>query len=320
MSRFLSACTALLLALFFTTAVAQDLPAATDAATDTAAETDISNQDSEMSAEEQAYMAWASEFLDGLNPQRGEIELPIGVATLTVPDEFYYLSPEDSKKVLEDAWGNPPSDLNQGMLFPSGMTPLDMNSWGVTVDYYEEGHIKDDDANAIDYTALLDDMKNDIEDSSPDRVAAGYGEIELIGWAADPYYDQAAKKLHWAKELHFQGEDTNTLNYDIRVLGRKGYLSLSFIAGIEQLPDIQANLDGVLAMADFNAGNQYTDFDPSIDKIAAYGIGGLIAGKVLAKTGFLAAALIFLKKFGVIIVVAIGGLFAKLFKRKKAEA
>ena len=34
-----------------------------------------------------------------------------------------------------------------------------------------------------------------------------------------------------------------------------------------------------------------------MDKIAAYGIGGLVAGKVLAKTGMLAVGLIFLKKF-----------------------
>ena len=39
-----------------------------------------------------------------------------------------------------------------------------------------------------------------------------------------------------------------------------------------------------------------------MDKVAAYGIGGLVAGKVMAKAGLFAAALIFLKKFGVLIV------------------
>ena len=41
----------------------------------------------------------------------------------------------------------------------------------------------------------------------------------------------------------------------------------------------------------------YSEFNPDIDTVAAYGIGGLIAGKVLAKAGVLAAGLVLLKKF-----------------------
>ena len=50
-------------------------------------------------------------------------------------------------------------------------------------------------------------------------------------------------------------------------------------------------------MTDFTTGNRYEDFKPGVDKVAAYGIGGLIAGDVLAKTGMLAVALLALKKF-----------------------
>ena len=52
--------------------------------------------------------------------------------------------------------------------------------------------------------------------------------------------------------------------------------------------------------------------------MAAYGIGGLGGGKVLAKTGFLALGLVFLKKFGVVILGGIAVLFGRLFKRNKA--
>jgi len=111
------------------------------------------------------------------------------------------------------------------------------------------------------------------------------------------------------------------LNYNIRVLGRKGVLVLNFIAGMDQLPEIQSNLNNVLAMADFDDGSRYEDFDPEYDKIAAYGIGGLIAGKVLAKTGLFVVLLAFAKKFGVIILAAGGALAATFFKKKnKAEA
>lgn len=278
-----------------------------------AAETDFSEEDL-------AYFAWANEFLKSLTPQTGEIDLPGGFAKLTVPENFYYLSPSDAKRVLEEAWGNPPQDVpNLGMLFPAEHNPFTSGSWAVEIDFEEEGYVKDDDAEDIDYDELLEQMKKDVAAVNPDRVAAGYDEIELVGWAAPPHYDSETKKLYWAKELHFSSVETNTLNYNIRVLGRKGYLLLNFIADMEQLNEIEGQLDTVLAMSEFKEGSQYRDFDPDIDKVAAYGIGGLIAGKVLLKTGIIASALLFLKKFIVIIVVAIGGFFARLFKRNKTE-
>ena len=56
-----------------------------------------------------------------------------------------------------------------------------------------------------------------------------------------------------------------------------------------------------------------------MDKVAAYGLGALVAGKVLAKTGLIAAAIIFLKKFGVFIVLGLGALVGRLFKKKSAD-
>jgi uncharacterized membrane-anchored protein len=124
--------------------------------------------------------------------------------------------------------------------------------------------------------------------------------------------------LHWAKELKFGDDEINTLNYNIRVLGRQGVLVLNFIAGMDQKELIDSKLDSVLALANFNEGQQYGDFNPDIDKIAAYGIGALVAGKVLAKTGILVAALLFLKKFGVFILVGLGVMFRNLFSKKRA--
>jgi len=81
-------------------------------------------------------------------------------------------------------------------------------------------------------------------------------------------------------------------------------LSMTFVAGTAQLAAINERRDAVLAMAQFSSGKRYEDFDASIDKVAAYGIGALIAGKVAAKAGLLAGGLLLLKKFGVVIVVA----------------
>jgi uncharacterized membrane-anchored protein len=274
-----------------------------------------------MTTEEQEWLVWAKGIWASLNQQTGSIALPGGVATLEVPEDFYYLDPDDAQRILVEVWGNPPGEKSLGMLFPAGSTPFDDQAWGVTIDYEEEGYVEDTDAAEINYDELLEQMQEDTRVASRERLAAGYEEIELIGWAARPFYDEKAHKLHWAKELAFGPQKTRSLNYNIRVLGRKGVLVLNFIAGMDQLPEIQSNLSNVLAMADFDDGSRYEDFDPEYDKIAAYGIGGLIAGKVLAKTGLFVVLLAFAKKFGVIILAAGGALAAKFFKAKeKPEA
>ena len=96
-------------------------------------------------------------------------------------------------------------------------------------------------------------------------------------------------------------------------------LVLNFIAGVNQLEEINGQLPNVLAMAEFEKGSRYADFNPDIDEVAAYGLGALIAGKVIAKTGLLAAAFIFLKKFGVIIVIGIGAFFKRLWSNRKSK-
>jgi len=165
----------------------------------------------------------------------------------------------------------------------------------VTVDYQEDGYVSDANADDIDYEELLGKMKKDTQASSDARVEQGYETIELLGWAASPFYDAEVKKLHWAKELRFGTQEMTTLNYDIRVLGRKGVLLLSFIADIGEKAEVEENVDTVLALAEFDQGWQYSDFDPDLDKVAAYGIGALVAGKVIAKTGLIAMAVVFLK-------------------------
>lgn len=278
------------------------------------------NTSDQMTPEQQQYIEKARKIWQSLDRQTGEITLPDGVATLKVPDSFYYLNPKDSETVLVDVWGNMPGagTESQGMLMPAGVTPFDDDSWGVTIEYEEDGYVSDEDADEINYDDLLSQMKDDTAEASEERVKQGYEPIELVGWAAHPFYDKQEHKLHWAKEIKFGDSPEDTLNYNIRVLGRKGVLVLNFIAGMSQKETIDSKVDTVMAMAEFNDGYRYEEFDPSIDKVAAYGLGALVAGKVIAKTGLLAAGLILLKKFGIIIFAGLAAVFGKLFRRKTA--
>lgn len=268
------------------------------------------NANSALSEEQYQQNIWNS-----LAPKTGEIKLAGAVATLNVPDGFYYLNPVDADKILVDVWGNPPQANTLGMLFPANMTPFDTDSWAVTIEYEEEGYVSDKDANKIDYDDLLEQMQSDTEEASDQRISQGYDGIELIGWASPPFYNKKTHKLYWAKELKFADQETNTLNYNIRVLGRKGVLVLNFIARMDQKELVDSKLESVLAMTEFDQDAKYSDFNPDIDQAAAYGLGALVAGKVLAKTGLFAMGFVFFKKFGIFLVVALAVFIKKVFKR-----
>ncbi len=242
--------------------------------------------------------------------QTGTIELDAGNAILTVPTGFRYLDPEQANFVLSDLWGNPRDEEILGLLVPENKGVLAEDSWVFTINYDEMGYVDDEDAQDIDYDDLLKDQKKDTKEASKQRQKLGYESIELIGWAAEPYYDQDHKVLHWAKELNFGGDSLNTLNYNLRVLGRKGIFLLNAVASMSELPEVEQNIDKVITSVEFAEGSRYSDFDPDVDEVAAWTVGGLVAGKVLAKAGFFA----FLAKFWKIIAIAIAGAGGSIWK------
>jgi uncharacterized membrane-anchored protein len=264
----------------------------------------------------------AEQFLAKLNFQKGKITLPDGIATLNLPSGFEYLSPADADKVLVDAWGNPPGTKTLGMIVPANHDIISDTGWAVVVTYKEDGHIKDDDADSIKYDEILKDMQKATQEDNAAREKEGYKGMTLVGWAEPPRYDKQTHKIYWAKELATDGEVKHTLNYNIRVLGRKGVLVLNAVAGMDQIGMIKAEMPGVVAATEFNAGNTYSDFDSKTDHVAEYGLAALVAGGVAAKLGLfgkLLALLIAFKKVIIVGVLAFFGGIAKLFGRKKAE-
>jgi uncharacterized membrane-anchored protein len=263
----------------------------------------------------------AAEFERSLRYQTGDVRLGDDLATLRLGTSFHYLSPEDTERVLV-AWGNPPGSKSLGMLLPAAMTPLQDDSWAVIVTYSEDGHVDDDDAADLDFGEVLSDMQKDTEEANAERVKDGYAAVHLVGWAEPPHYDASTHKLYWAKELDFGGP-TRSLNYDIRVLGRKGVLELSAVAAMDRLPAIKAAMPQVLNVVDFNQGSRYADFDPDLDQVAAYGIGALVAGKLVAKAGLLKiiiAAALASKKLLVAGAAGLAVLAKKLFSKRSPES
>jgi uncharacterized membrane-anchored protein len=253
--------------------------------------------------------------------QQGEVILQNGLATLKVPDGLRFLNGHDAGTVLVKLWGNPPMPDPLGLLMPANAGPLSPEAWAVIITYEEEGYVKDKDAEKIDYADLLKQMQKATSDANKEREKLGYAPVELVRWAAPPRYDKAVHKLYWAKELKFGGERENTLNYNIRVLGRRGVLVLNAVAAMSQLPEIERSAPKILASLDFNPGHRYADFSEAAgDKVASYGIAALVAGGVAAKLGLFKGLWVLLlgaKKFVIVGFLAVAAWLRKLFGKTK---
>jgi uncharacterized membrane-anchored protein len=257
-----------------------------------------------------------------LKYETGEVKIGTNLANIKIPAGFRFLDAKQAQYIVYDVWGNPKGDENKvfGLIIPEKLGVTENGSWAFIVEYDEMGFVKDDDADKINYDDMLKEMKTDENEANEQRKKMGFDAVHIVGWAQKPYYDKEKKVLHWAKELSFEGSEENTLNYNIRVLGRKGVLVLNAVGDMNRLPEINQNIASVLGSVQFLEGSRYADFNPSVDKVAAWTVGGLVAGKVLAKVGLFAI----LAKFGKIIFLAIAGAGGAIWrmitgKRKEEE-
>ena len=239
------------------------------------------------------------------NYQTGSVTLKADRASLNLPEGYRFLDAKDGKTVIEELWGNPPGSASgiEGLVLPRGQEVVSPDSWAIVVQFEEDGYVSDEDADEIDYDDLLKDMKKSSLEASKRRVAAGYGKMELAGWALPPRYDKASKVLYWAQEFVTDNPE-NSLNYDVRVLGRRGVLSLNAIAGASQKQEIDALTPEIVSLVSFNTGHTYAEYNSSTDKKADYSLAGLVVGgavaaKLLAKGGIL----VLLAKFGKLLII-----------------
>lgn len=247
---------------------------------------------------------------DSIKGQTGAIQLPSAHCTLNVPEGFVFLGPYDSKHLLVDYWGNPEDRLN-GVLgtMVKGDADIFYNvETAYVVSYDNCGYVSDKDAISIDYDALLKDMQEGVEEENKNNPTGQ--RWELLGWGWHPTYDNQKKVLAWSKHYRIDGEQ-EVLNYDVRVLGKAGFVVITAVASPDAKGQLMADNAAIINSVNYNDGFQYSDFNPETDHVAEWTIGGLIAGKVLAKAGVWAI----LAKFSKIIIIAVIGFFAAIRKR-----
>lgn len=269
-----------------------------------------------------AHVAELLRLADSLKFQTGEVTLKAGIAKISLPKDYKYLDSGDSETLLSKIWHNPPSKGILGMILPAEFDVKRHSTWVVILTFRDDGYVKDDDAAKIDYDDLLKRMKEGTVDASKERERQGYPSVELVGWATPPRYDAATHKLYWAQQLKFGGDPKDTLNYNIRMLGRRGVLVLNAVASMGELKEVEAATPTLLSMVDFQEGHRYADFKPSTDKVATYGIAALIAGGIAAKVGLLKGlwiGILALKKFIILGFLALSRYFKKIWDKIRGK-
>lgn len=228
-----------------------------------------------------AYSARVFKVMDGARYREGHQELPGGIGHLRLPDGYRYLGPEDARKVIVDLWGNPPAAAGPsllGVIVPVGEHLASPTSWAIVLSFEELGYVSDSDAGRIDFDGLMTRLQAAGSESNKARKASGFDTMDLAGWAVAPRYDRENRALYWARRFTITRQPEDTLNYDVRVLGRRGVLSLNAIAGMNRVTDIEAAFPALISMLRFNAGHRYGDFNPATDRHAGLALAGLVLG------------------------------------------
>jgi len=240
-------------------------------------------------------------FVKSLHKQTGDVTVPAANAVLHLGSKYYFLGPDEAKKVLVDLWGNPPSSVSDvlGLVMPADKSVLE-NSWGAVITWDDSGYVTDDDADSADYDKIMADMKEAEGASNEERQKAGYPLMHMVGWAQPPSYDKTAHSLIWARDFQIVGDKADSLNYDVRLLGRKGVLSMNMLWDMPHLAEVRAAAQDFGKVATFNSGSTYGEYVSGTDKAAGYGLAGLVGlgvGVAVAKKfGLLAILLLGLKK------------------------
>jgi uncharacterized membrane-anchored protein len=260
-----------------------------------------------------------------LHPQTGDVRIPQAKAVLHLGDNYYFLPAEEAKRVLSEGWGNPPEQGVGvlGMVMEKGSTLYDA-VWGAVITFDASGHVSDKDAAAQDYNKVLSDMQSGEVENNQKRKAEGYPAMNLVGWAQPPSYDQANHSLIWARDYTIEGQADHSLNYDVRLLGREGVLSLNMLSTMSTLGDVRSAAQAFGKSVTFEPGGAYTDYNSSTDKTAEYGLAGLVAGgaavAVASKLGLFGVLAAF-GKWIFIGIAAVGasvvGFFRKMFGRNR---
>jgi uncharacterized membrane-anchored protein len=246
-----------------------------------------------------------------LSWQEGPQVVSLGaVAELQLESGYLFLDAKDTRTLMEDM-GNMTDGSELGLV-----TAADENAtWFVIFERRDVGYVRDDDKDDIDADALLESIREGTEEANRVRAERGISALHVVGWQEAPRYDEATNNLTWAI-LGRDDDGGDVVNFNVRLLGRRGYVSATLVDDATQIVLARPHLDRLLGSFSYTTGNRYAEFREG-DKIAKYGLAALVvggAGAAAAKTGLLAGLFKLIAKGGKAIILLVVGALAALRK------
>lgn len=201
-------------------------------------------------------------------------------ATLEVPEGAIFGDAAATRAMLEKS-GNLTSGREVGMLLSDEAE--------VIFEFDPVGYVKDDDKDALDADKMLASLREGQEEANAELKSRGQAELEIARWQVKPHYESSTHNLEWGPVVKNKQNGHETVNYNVRLLGRRGVMEVTLLVGPEQLqqqlPWFRSSLKGF----SFEKGEDYASFR-SGDKVAEYGLAALVTGgavAVAAKSGLL---------------------------------
>jgi uncharacterized membrane-anchored protein len=229
------------------------------------------------------------------------------VAEIQVPEGFVFTGAKGTQAILEMN-GNPVSGDELGFISPTSMV------WSVIFEWSDVGYVKDDEKDELNADDLLQSIRGGNEAGNQERRRRGWPILQIVGWEVPPQYNEQTHNLEWA--IKGESEGHYFINYNVRLLGRKGVMSATLLVDPEEMTGSLPGYRSLLADYTFQSGHLYTEYRQG-DKVAQYGLAALIAGGAAvgaAKLGLFAWLAVFFKKAWKLIVVAVAAVAAGLRK------
>ncbi|MEI7911705.1 MAG: DUF2167 domain-containing protein [Verrucomicrobiota bacterium] len=288
--------------------LAAALPTRAQEAAEKPADSAASSAEDAAAAKQAAAMKHLIESIDWQTQGAGKLGAN---ASLAVPSGYRFTGAAGTIKLME-AFGNLTDGAELGYV-----TPLDMN-WWAEFEFEECGYVKDDEKNELDAAAILKQLKAGQVEANKELTKRGMPTVEILGWQTPPFYNPQTHNLEWAVRLRGGDGDGETINYRTKLLGRRGVMNVVLVCGEDQLASVVPEYQKLLKGFAYQKEETYAAFSKG-DKIASYGLTGLIVGG-----GLLAAAksglLVKLWKPIAVGVVAIGAYFKRLFTGKSGKS
>ena len=233
------------------------------------------------------------------------------VAEVEVPEGYKFAGTRDTQTLME-RMGNIVSGDELGFLTPEN----DAEDWFIVFEFDECGYVKDEEGADLDADAILDSIKRGTAAANKQRRERGWPEMTIVGWEIEPRYDAKSNNLVWAPLAESEG--TEIVNYNTRLLGRRGVMEVALVIDPEDLQGVLGEFETLMSGYAFSEGNRYAEFRVG-DRIAEYGLTALITGGAAAvalKSGLFK----WLWKAIVGVVILIGGAFKAIFRGGKSAS